>query len=88
MFGCRRVPRSLGHRALGPVALPHRQRLVGIGVLAREAPAHRRLGGSVAVAMHGMNAGVQLLRVHDVAETRQALRLWQAMNTDHLESDQ
>jgi dihydropteroate synthase len=28
-----------------------------------------------------------MLRVHDVAETRQALRLWQAMNTDHLEGE-
>ena len=35
----------------------------------------------------GVAQGVQVLRVHDVAETRQALRLWQAMNTDHLEND-
>jgi dihydropteroate synthase len=31
--------------------------------------------------------GAQVIRVHDVAETRQALRLWQALNTDHLEDD-
>ena len=50
-----------------------------IGALAKEAPAHRRLGGSVAVALYGMNAGVQLLRVHDVAETVQARDIWRGL---------
>ena len=31
-------------------------------------------------ALAGAAQGAQILRVHDVAETRQALRLWQAIN--------
>ena len=34
--------------------------------------------GSLAVALWGVAQGVQMIRVHDVAETRQALSLWQA----------
>ena len=37
-----------------------------------------RAPGSVAVALRAAAEGVQLLRVHDVAETAQALALWQA----------
>ena len=50
-----------------------------IGALSNEAPVHQRLGGSVALAMKGMDAGVQLLRVHDVAETVQARDVWQGL---------
>ncbi len=38
-----------------------------------------RLGGSIATCVHGVQQGVQFLRVHDVAETRQALGVWRAM---------
>jgi dihydropteroate synthase len=37
-----------------------------------------RMPGSVAVALAGVAQGVQILRVHDVDPTMQALRLWQA----------
>jgi dihydropteroate synthase len=47
-----------------------------IGALAGEAPVDRRLGGSIALALKGAEAGVQVLRVHDVAETVQALKVW------------
>ena len=50
-----------------------------IGALGNEAPADRRLGGSVALALHGAQTGVQLLRVHDVFETVQAVRVWRGM---------
>lgn len=50
-----------------------------IGALSNEAPAHKRLGGSLAVAVQGMNAGVHLLRVHDVAETVQARDVWRGL---------
>ena len=50
-----------------------------IGALSNEAPATERLGGSVAVALMGAQSGVQLLRVHDVAETVQALRMWRGL---------
>jgi dihydropteroate synthase len=39
----------------------------------------QRLGGSVALALKGADAGVQMLRVHDVAETVQALRIWRGL---------
>jgi dihydropteroate synthase len=42
---------------------------------AGEAPGDR-LGGSLALALKAMDAGVQVLRVHDVAETVQAARVW------------
>ncbi|MBP6546054.1 MAG: dihydropteroate synthase [Phenylobacterium sp.] len=41
-------------------------------------PAHR-LGGSLACALAGASAGVAAVRVHDVAETVQALRVWAAV---------
>jgi dihydropteroate synthase len=50
-----------------------------IGALANEAPVHERLGGSLALAVKAMDAGVQLLRVHDVAETVQAARVWRGL---------
>jgi dihydropteroate synthase len=37
-----------------------------------------RLPGSLAAALQGARQGVQILRVHDVAATRQALVLWEA----------
>ena len=51
-----------------------------IGTIGGEDLAERRMPGSVAVALAGAAQGAQVLRVHDVAETRQALRLWQAVN--------
>jgi dihydropteroate synthase len=50
-----------------------------IGALSNEAPAHQRLGGSLTLALKALDAGVQLLRVHDVAETVQALRVWRGL---------
>ncbi|WP_374528278.1 dihydropteroate synthase [Novosphingobium sp.] len=50
-----------------------------VGALSAEAPAHQRLGGSLTLALKGMDAGVQLLRVHDVPETVQALRVWRGL---------
>jgi dihydropteroate synthase len=38
-----------------------------------------RLGGSLAAALAGAAAGVAAVRVHDVAETVQALRVWEAV---------
>ncbi|ODP35995.1 dihydropteroate synthase [Sphingomonas turrisvirgatae] len=50
-----------------------------VGALSNEAPAEQRLGGSIALALKGADAGVQLLRVHDVPETVQALRVWRGL---------
>ena len=50
-----------------------------IGALSNEAPVGERLGGSIALALKGADAGVQLLRVHDVPETVQALKVWRGL---------
>ncbi|MFN3944801.1 MAG: dihydropteroate synthase [Allosphingosinicella sp.] len=50
-----------------------------IGALANEAPADRRLAGSLALALKGAEQGAQLLRVHDVPETVQVLRIWRGL---------
>jgi dihydropteroate synthase len=55
-----------------------------IGALSGEAPADRRLGGSIAFAMKAIEQGVQLLRVHDVFETVQALRVWRGLRDQAL----
>jgi dihydropteroate synthase len=56
-----------------------------IGAIGQAERPEARMPGSVATALTGVAQGVQITRVHDVAATRQALRLWQAMHTDHLE---
>ena len=53
-----------------------------IGTIGKADAAKERMPGSIAVALHGVTHGVQIIRVHDVAETRQALRLWMALNGD------
>ncbi|MFL6735851.1 MAG: dihydropteroate synthase [Sphingomonas sp.] len=55
-----------------------------IGALSGEAPAARRLGGSIALALKAAEQGVQVVRVHDVYETVQALRTWRGMRDQAL----
>lgn len=50
-----------------------------IGALSNEAPADQRLGGSLALAIKAAEQGAQLIRVHDVPETLQALRVWRGL---------
>lgn len=50
-----------------------------IGTVGDEPRAAARMPGSIAVGLAALAQGVQILRVHDVAETAQALRLWQAV---------
>jgi dihydropteroate synthase len=45
----------------------------------RAAPADQRLGGSIAGALAGAAAGVAAVRAHDVRDTVQALRVWEAI---------
>ncbi len=47
-----------------------------IGALSGEAPVEQRLGGSIAVALKAAEQGAQIVRVHDVPETVQALKVW------------
>ncbi len=51
-----------------------------IGALGGGEQAKDRLGGSLAVALHGAAQGVHILRVHDTAQTIQALALFAALN--------
>lgn len=51
-----------------------------IGAIGQAPEAKDRLGGSLAVALHGAAQGMQILRVHDTADTIQALRLFEALN--------
>jgi len=50
-----------------------------IGALSNEAPAADRLGGSVALAFRAAQLGAQMVRVHDVKESVQALHLWRGL---------
>lgn len=42
-------------------------------------PVEQRLAGSLALALCSAQAGAQIIRVHDVAETVDTLRVWQAL---------
>lgn len=70
---------SLYH-GLGVAVLVGASRKRFIGTLTGTATAADRMAGSVAVALHAAAQGVQILRVHDTMETRQALSLQQALN--------
>lgn len=50
-----------------------------IARISGEADAQARAPGSVAAALAARAQGVQIFRVHDVAETRQALDVWEAI---------
>lgn len=55
-----------------------------IGALSNEAPADQRLGGSIAFALKAVEQGAQVVRVHDVPETVQALRIWRGLRDQAL----
>ena len=55
-----------------------------IGALSGEAPADRRLGGSIGFALKAAEQGAQIIRVHDVFETVQALKIWRGMRDQAL----
>jgi dihydropteroate synthase len=69
---------SLFH-GLGVPILLGASRKSFIGALTGVKIASERVAGSIAAALQGAAQGVQILRVHDVAETRQALIVWEAM---------
>jgi dihydropteroate synthase len=55
-----------------------------IGALSSEAAVDRRIGGSIAFALKAAEQGAQIVRVHDVFETVQALRVWRGMHDQAL----
>ncbi|UAJ11856.1 dihydropteroate synthase [Polymorphobacter megasporae] len=70
---------ALFHGLGVPITLGASRKAI-IGTLAGGAPVGERLGGSVALALHAVANGVQIVRVHDVAATVQAIKLWQAVH--------
>jgi dihydropteroate synthase len=52
-----------------------------IGRIGGELPPRERMPGSLAGGVYALGQGVQILRVHDVAQTRQAVSTWQAIQT-------
>ncbi len=66
-------------RQLGAPVLLGASRKRFIGAITGEPRADRRLAGSLAAAIAGWQAGAAILRVHDVAGTRQALMVARAI---------
>ena len=50
------------------------------GIYKRSISPTKRLSGSLAFAMHAYNNGIQLIRTHDVFETKQAIMCQDAVN--------
>ena len=50
-------------------------------------PQGRRMAGSIAAALASVTNGARLVRVHDVAETVDALAVWQAMAPDTVQTN-
>lgn len=71
----RELPQVMGTTYPGLVGVS-RKSMIG-AVTGR--PASRRLGGSVAAALAAAVRGAHILRVHDVADTIDALRVWSAV---------
>lgn len=70
---------SLYHGLGVPVLLGASRKKL-IGQLCNVEDAKKRVPGSIAAALASVAQGVQIIRVHDVAETVQAVRVWQAAN--------
>ena len=68
---------------LGCAVLIGASRKLLIGASKKEVPPKGRLGASLAAALSALDQGVQLLRVHDVAETLQAVNLWRALRGNY-----
>lgn len=66
-------------RRLGCAVVVGVSRKTFIACLDRHLPPKQRLGGSLAAGLWAAAHGANILRVHDVAETRQALVVWRAI---------
>ena len=70
---------SLFHGLGVPILLGASRKRV-IGTLADEPDAQARMPGSITAALCAIAQGIQIVRVHDVAATRQAITIWNAIN--------
>ena len=66
------------YHALGVPVLLGASRKKLIGQLCNVEDAKARVPGSVSAALSSVAQGVQIVRVHDVAATKQALSVWMA----------
>ncbi|WP_296418508.1 dihydropteroate synthase [Pseudooctadecabacter sp.] len=66
--------------SLGCAVLLGASRKRFIGTIGNAPEARDRMPGSVAVALHGVRQGMQMLRVHDTKATKQAINLHMAVN--------
>ena len=73
----RRLP-ELG--SLGWPVLVGVSRKSFLGVVTGEEDPRRRLPASLAAGLFALSRGASILRVHDVPETVQAIRAWQALS--------
>lgn len=82
--------KTLAHNQALMHALPslahHHQVLVGLSrksmigaLLGRPTDPHDRLAGSLAAALYAAQQGARIVRVHDVQETVDALRVWRGL---------
>lgn len=67
---------------LGCALLLGASRKLVFGGPARETPLKARLGASLGAALAALEQGIQILRVHDLVETRQAMEAWRAIHGD------
>lgn len=67
------------YHGLGCPILLGASRKTFIGKISRGEPPRERLPGTLAAHLAGLDAGVQIVRVHDVPETVQAVKVWQAI---------
>jgi dihydropteroate synthase len=70
---------SLLHLTGCPILLGASRKSFIASAVDRGTPAKRRLSGSLAAALSALDQGVQILRVHDVAETWQAAEVWRGI---------
>jgi dihydropteroate synthase len=72
---------ALLHLTACPVLLGASRKSFIASAIDRGTPAKGRLPGSLAAALSALDQGVQILRVHDVAETWQAVEVWRGIRT-------
>jgi len=72
---------SLFH-GLGCAVLLGASRKSFIAGVSGDEPSDQRLAGSITAVAHALSQGVQVFRVHDVADTCQAIAVWQALRGD------
>jgi dihydropteroate synthase len=70
---------SLLHLTGCPILLGASRKSFISSSVARGEPPRQRLPGSLAAELNGLDQGVRIVRVHDVAETWQAVQVWRGI---------